>query len=267
MASEDLPLRSLSLNLEDEDDVYPFNVPVIRALETLDFRSPVTFLVGENGSGKSTLLEAVAAAAGSITIGGADVGDDPTLQTARDLAGKMILRWNKRTHRGFFLRAEDFFNYARGTARAVAELQELAADFDGRFEGYGSELARSAVLGQRRQLTERYGEDLNAQSHGESFLQVFESRFVPGGLYLLDEPDTALSIQRQLTLLSMLKHMVDQHAQFIIATQSPILMAYPGATIFTLDVAPLQQIPYDEVDQVILARSFLERPDAFLRRL
>jgi len=261
-------LRSLSLDRSVElPNAFPFDVPVIRELEALSFRSPVTFFVGENGTGKSTLLEAIAAAARSITVGGEDIRTDPTLQSARDLAERLILRWTKRTHRGFFLRAEDFFNFARRTAQAVVELEELSADFDERFEGYGKSLAKGAALGQRRALVERYGEDLNARSHGESFLQVFQARFVPGGLYLLDEPDTALSPQRQLTLLAMLKDMVDQEAQFIVATQSPMLMAFPDATIFTLDVAPMREIAYDDVEQVVLARSFLQDPEPFLRRL
>jgi predicted ATPase len=266
--SSTIHLRSLSLDRSEElEERYPFGVPVIKELDTVSFTSPVTFFVGENGTGKSTLLEGIAAAAGSITVGAEEIKTDPTLQTARDLAGRLILRWQKRTHRGFFLRAEDFFNYAKRTAESVAELEELAADFDQKYEGYGRWLAKGAVQGQREALVERYGRDLNARSHGESFLQVFQARFVPGGLYLLDEPDTALSPQRQLSLLGMLKQMVEQDAQFIIATQSPMLMAFPEATIFTLDVAPMREIAYGDVDQVVLARSFLDHPEAFLRRL
>lgn len=263
----ELLLRSLHIDLEDAPDVYPFTVPVIAQLERLVFRSPVTFFIGENGAGKSTLLEGLAAAVRLPTVGGQDIDRDETLQPARDLADRLRLQWHKKTRRGFFLRAEDFFNFSRRMTNLVADMDELAADYAQRFEGYGRDLATGMAAGQRAAIVERYGENLDARSHGESFLTLFESRFVPGGLYLLDEPDTALSTQRQLGLLHMLKEMVESDAQFIIATQSPILMAFPGATILSFDRCPAEEIPYDEVDQVILARDFLNHPQAFLRQL
>ena len=128
-------------------------------------------------------------------------------------------------------------------------------------------LFRSVVRGQRRALTSRYGEDADARSHGESFLQLFQSRFVPGGLYLLDEPEAPLSPQRQLALLSMLREMAAQDSQFIIATHSPILMALPGADILSFDHAPVRRIPYEEVEHVTLTRDFLNNPAAFLKHL
>ena len=108
---------------------------------------------------------------------------------------------------------------------------------------------------------------MHNRSHGETFLQVFQSRFVPGGLYLLDEPDTALSPLRQLALLSMMSGMVQQEAQFSIATHSPMLMAFPDATIFTFDEHGLTETAYDEVDNVVLMRDCLANPEAFLRQL
>jgi predicted ATPase len=262
-----LHLTSLHLDLADAPDTYPFNVPVIAQLDRLVFRSPVTFFAGENGTGKSTLLEGIAASARLPTVGGEDVDRDETLKPARELAGRLRLQWQKRTHRGFFLRAEDFFNFSLRMTRLVAEMDALASDYASRFEGYARGLAQGAVAGQRVEIVRRYGENLDARSHGESFLTIFESRFVPDGLYLLDEPDTALSPQRQLALLHMLKTMVDQEAQFIIATQSPILMAFPGATILSFDRCPAEEVPYDQVDQVVLARSFLNQPEAFLRQI
>jgi predicted ATPase len=257
----------LHVNLENTPDAYPFNVPVIAQLQRLVFRSPVTFFAGENGTGKSTILEGIAAGARLPAVGSEDVDRDQTLKPARELAERLRLQWEKRTHRGFFLRAEDFFNFSLRMSRLVAEMDALATDYAERFEGYGGQLARGAVAGQRAEIIRRYGENLDARSHGESFLTLFESRFVPDGLYLLDEPDTALSPQRQLALLHMLKSMVDAEAQFIVATQSPILMAFPGATILSFDRCPAEEVPYDDVDQVVLARSFLNQPEAFLRQL
>ena len=245
---------------------YPFALPLVRNLGTLAFGSAVTFFVGENGTGKSTILEAIAAAAGSITVGGEDLGADETLAPARRLAKHLTLSWTRRTHRGFFMRAEDIFNYARRTAQQVRELADLAEEFER--DGRGDwQRAKGLALGERASLVARYGEDLNHRSHGERFLHLFQARFVPGGLYLLDEPDTALSPQRQLALLAMLKEMVARDAQFVIATHSPILLAFPEASILAFDGETIAEIAYDEVENVALTRRFLADPAAFLRHL
>ena len=215
---------------------FPFNLPLVQKCKEIKFRAPVTFFVGENGSGKSTLLEAIAAGVGSVVVGGADAQRDETLRHAQRLAVQLQFIWQKRTHRGFFLRAEDFFNFAR----RVNAMSELAR---------------------------RYGEDADARSHGESFLNLFRERFVPGGLYLLDEPEAPLSPQRQLALLSMLKEMVAEDAQFIIATHSPILMAFPNAALLNFDKYPVRQVAYDKLEHVALTKAFLNNPETFLRRL
>jgi len=250
-----------------DDEAYPFTLPVVRSMDMLAFQSAVTFLVGENGSGKSTLLEGIAAGIESISVGGEDLRSDPTLAEARRFAEHLRFSWRKKTSRGFFLRAEDFFNYTQRMARLVRELDELSEGYEERLSGYGLLLAQGVARGQRHALVERYGEDLSHQSHGESFLQFFRSRFVPDGLYLLDEPDTALSPQRQMTLVSMLKDMVAQGSQFIIATHSPILMAFPDAAILSFDGAAIAQVAYEDVSQVVLTRNFLHDPRAFVRRL
>ncbi|MFZ5814838.1 MAG: AAA family ATPase, partial [Bacillota bacterium] len=127
--------------------------------------------------------------------------------------------------------------------------------------------ARSAFVGSLTALESRYGEDLDANSHGESFLKLFQARLVPNGLYLLDEPETPLSPMRQLSFLSMIMEMVRQGCQFIIATHSPILMACPGATILSLDHNPPRAVRYEELEHVRLTRDFLNNPQAFLRHL
>lgn len=249
-------------------EAFPFGLPVVRKFRELKLRAEVTFLVGENGSGKSTLIEGLAAAVGSVVVGGEDVRSDKTLAHARALGSKLKLVWQNRTHRGFFLRAEDFFNFAKRVNQTTAELEEMAEEFEREgLKGYGLRLAQGVVRGQRRALTNRYGEDADARSHGEGFLNLFQSRFVPGGLYLLDEPEAPLSPQRQLALLSMLKEMTEQDSQFVIATHSPILMALPGADILSFDHAPIRRVAYDEVEHVSLTRDFLNNPEAFLRHL
>jgi predicted ATPase len=254
-------LQSISLKpAANERSGFPFDLPLIKKLDQLEFHSPVTFFVGENGSGKSTLLEAIGAGVKLATVGGEDVERDETLENARALGRQLKFSWLKKTHRGFFLRAEDFFNFARRLQAMIRELQEIADSFD-------HELGKGAALGQRQALIERYGENLDANSHGESFLKLFQSRFVAGGLYLLDEPEAPLSPQRQLALMAMLKEMVDQDAQFIIATHSPILMAFPGARILSFDDHPVREVDYDDVEHVSLTRAFLNNPQSFLRRL
>lgn len=251
---------------------FPFSVPVIASLigQRLEFRTPVTFLVGENGSGKSTLLEGIACAARAITVGTVDAERDRTLAAGQALARAMRLTWSRRTRRGFYLRAEDFFGYATRMERLREELEADA-------RAIAEDTSRSALarsLGQMpyaRELAamrERYGEGLDARSHGESFLELFRARFQPNGLYLLDEPEAPLSPTRQLTLLSLLKTMAEeQGAQFIIATHSPILMSLPSATILGFDDGAPREIPYDAVEHVTVTREFLNHPDAFLRHL
>src|SRR5262245_51628240 len=246
---------------------FPFNLPLVKNLDQIEFQSPVTFFVGQNGSGKSTLLEAIGAGVKLPTVGGDDVERATTLENTRAVGRQLKFSWLGNTDRGFFLRAEDFFNFARRLQTMTRELQELADSFDEEYTGSALGLAKGAVLGQRRALVERYGENLDANSHGESFLKLFQSRFVAGGLYLLDEPEAPLSPQRQLALMSMMKEMIDQEAQFIVATHSPILMAFPGARILSFDGHQVREAHYDDVEHVSLTRAFLNNPQAFLRRL
>jgi predicted ATPase len=147
----------------------------------------------------------------------------------------------------------------------TAELDEIAEEF-GRDRRGDWKRAQGLARAQRAALIDRYG-DLHARSHGESFLHVFQKRFVPDGLYLLDEPETALSPQRQLAFLAMLKDLEAHGAQFVIATHSPILLAYPGARIYSFDSVPVSEVAYEELDHVVLTRDFLNDPARYLRRL
>ena len=251
-----------------EPDVFPFNLPLVRDLDELAFTAPVTFFIGENGSGKSTLLEGIAAAAGLPAVGGEEIETDETLAAMRRFGRALRLSWGRRTRRGFFLRAEDFFRFTRRMNRLVRELDDQIAEYDRTLTGYAQKLAKGAAAGQRAAIVGRYGEDLDANSHGESFLKLFQARLVPEGLYLLDEPEVPLSPNRLLTLLSMIKQQVEEGgAQFIIATHSPILMAYPGATIYSFDTQPVSEIAWEDVEHVDLTRRFLAAPERFLKHL
>jgi predicted ATPase len=264
-------LLGISRKLNWPEDSFPFSVPAISHLEKLDFASPVTFFAGENGTGKSTLLEAIACGANAITVGREEVSLDDSLPHARVLADALRFAWKKKTARGFFLRAEDFFNFARRLQNTSRELEALAAGYEEELKlrprDAGLQRAYGAMKGQRAALASRYGENLDANSHGESFMKLFESRLVPGGIYLLDEPEAALSPLRQLMLLALMKQFVAQDCQFIIATHSPILMAFPQAQIYSFDTPPIEAIEYEALEHVKLTRAFLQDPPAFIRRL
>jgi predicted ATPase len=249
---------------------FPFDIPAVRSLGTLLFETPVTIFVGENGSGKSTVLEALAIAARAITAGSAEAADDATLDGVRSLAGELRLSWASRTHRGFFLRAEDFFGFARRIATMRNELERgvraVEVEYSDR-EAYARDLALSPYRRELAALRERYGEGLDAQSHGESFLRFFQARLVPGGTYFLDEPEAPLSPARQLAFLAILKQAVADGCQVVLATHSPILLACPGATILSFDHDPIRQVAYADLEHVSLTRDFLRDPESFLRHL
>jgi len=268
-------LHSISFaGLESRE--YPFTVETIGSLRRIELTRPITFLAGGNGTGKSTLLEAVAVGTERIPISPRKYADLPAgVHTLADLlrfewlrpgpgVNKSVLQHKRR---GFFLRAEDFLDYKRGVVADIAGLRRTAEDFAGEMQGYGLELARGAALGQAQELTRRYGEDLDAMSHGESFLRFFRARFTGPGFYLLDEPDTALSPQSVLGLVAALDEMRRAGAQFIIATHNPILLAFPGAAIFSFDAAPVRETAWDDLEQVRLVRDFLSKPAVYLRHL
>ncbi len=246
-------------------DRFPWSVPALRALDAgLALDAPVTFLVGENGSGKSTLLEAVALAAGARAVGSErDLWRDPTLAAQRELAGALRLAWRWRPPSGFFLRAEDFGGHLRAQARLDARLaRERAAGGDdaGPEAGDGAQHPDELAAGD---YVARY----DARSHGESFLDYFTAHLDAPGLYLLDEPETPLSPQRQLALLALLADAARAGAQLVVATHSPILLALPGARIYALDDAGARETPYAELEHVRVTRDFLNAPERYLRHL
>ena len=226
-------------------DAYPFNLPAVRQLETLPLHPKVTFLVGENGSGKSTLIEAIAVAAGLNAEGGSRNFNFATRASHSALCDHLILRRGPRRPRDmFFLRAESFFNLA-------TEIETL--DGEG---GPGGPLINAYG-----------GTSLHEQSHGESFFSLFQHRFRGGGLYLLDEPEAALSPSRQMSFLAALHDLVTGGSQLIVATHSPIIMAYPQAWIYHLDQSGLRRVDYKETEHYRVTRDFLLRTDQMLKIL
>jgi predicted ATPase len=219
-----------------DDSVYPFNLPVLRGLHSLKLHPKVTFLVGENGSGKSTLLEALAVAWGFNPEGGSRNFSFATRESHSVLHRFVrLIRPPGRVHDGFFLRAESFFNVA-------AQVEQLGVS------GYGDR-------------------PLHEQSHGESFFALFDNRFRGGGLYMLDEPEAALSPNRQLAFLTRLHEILGVESQFIIATHSPIILAYPDAWIYQATPDGLERVAYEDTEHFQVTRRFLNRRDIFLKTL
>lgn len=224
---------------------YPFNLPILKTFETLELHPKITFFVGENGSGKSTLLEALAVSLGFNPEGGTKNFSFNTRASHSNLHESLRLaKGHKKPKDGFFLRAESFFNVA-------TEIENLDKD-----PSAGPLVADSYG-----------GKSLHEQSHGESFLALLNNRFGGQGLYILDEPEAALSPQRQLAVLSRLHDLVLDKSQFIIATHSPILMAYPDAYIFECSADGIKRIEYTETEHYLVTRNFLADPQRMLKVL
>lgn len=260
----------LSIGLPPRGPAFPFDLPWLGSGRRLPLDPAVTVLAGENGSGKSTVLEALAIAAELPVAGARDLGHDATLDAVRPLADALRLEWSARSRRGLFLRAEDYFGYAQRLRREKAALL-VEAERVARETVDLPELERARrmapFVGSAGALDGRYGGDLDARSHGESFLAFFEGRLTGPGLYVLDEPEAALSPVRQLAFLALVKDAVGRGAQFVIATHAPILMAYPGARRFELRDDGPQEVDFDELEHVRTLRAFLQAPEAFLRHL
>jgi predicted ATPase len=234
------------LGLERDPDVswgsgFPYDVPAVAAVEAMKLDAPVTLLAGDNGTGKSTLIEAFAAAIGFAPQGGEleRAGELPAVP--RPVLGgalrPVLDRWSK-PRTGYFLRAESFFS--------VAEFVDEGGEFSPDLSLYG-------------------GVPLHEQSHGESFLALATNRFAGEGFYILDEPEAALSVSGALGVLAAIAGAARAGAQFVIATHSPILLAYPGARIYELDESGFAECAYDDLDVIRLTRGFLEDPERYLR--
>lgn len=223
---------------------YPFTIAAIGAMDEIRFEKPVTFFVGENGSGKSTLLEAIAVSWGLNPEGGSRNFRFSTRASHSPLSNHLRLaRSPRRVRDAYFLRAESYFNVA-------TEIEALDR------EGGGPRIIDSYG-----------GRPLHEQSHGESFFALFMERFRGDGFYVLDEPEAALSPARQLSLLVRMHDLVGQGAQFVIATHSPILMAYPDAAIYLLADGPPRAVGFRDTEHYTLTRNFLNRPEQWLADL
>jgi predicted ATPase len=249
------------------DEGFPWTVPVVAALESLEFDTAVTFFVGENGSGKSTVLEGIAAGMRAIAVGSTDLDKDETLRAARRFASGFRFERRRHPRTKLFFRAEDIFGFTRRMLRSMRDLSEIEEAFRQELPqgSYGQKLAIGVARGERAALEQRYGEDPDARSHGEVFLGLLASRLVPGGLYFLDEPEAPLSPRGVLQLIALIKDRLAHDCQFVIATHSPMLLAFPGAAIQVFEGNAIRRTPYAEVEHVQLVKAFLNEPQRFLQ--
>lgn len=226
-----------------EEDFYLIDIPAIKSFQEMTFEKPVTFFVGENGTGKSTLLEGIAISLGFNPEGGSKNFNFATNDTHSELGNLMnITRGIIRERDGFFLRAESFYNIAS----EIDELDKLGKN--GFMNYYG-------------------GKSLHKQSHGESFRSIINNRFSGNGIYILDEPESALSPTSQMSLLCIINNLVKRNSQFIIATHSPILLAYPEADIYEFSEEGIEKTEYKMTDTYSITKSFLDNPERMIHLL
>ncbi len=240
MNFEDRPyLRDIQLKRDEIEDFneYPFCIPAVRELDHLEFHSDVTFFVGENGTGKSTLVEAIAVSQGFNPEGGTKQSTFSTSRTHSELHKYLkSVKSFKKPKDGYFLRAESFYNLA------------TLMDETGYLQGYG-------------------GKSLHQQSHGESFMATLLNKLRGNGLYIMDEPEAALSPARQMAAVSAIHQLVESNSQFIIATHSPILLAYPRSKIYQFSESGIYEVKYEDTEHYAVTKDFLNRHEQMMEIL
>ncbi len=238
-----LMISLVTLNKDEIDsyDKYPFNIPVVKNFNELKFKAPVTFFIGENGVGKSTFIEAIAVNLNLPKEGGTQNFMYETNDTTSNLSDYMKVRMDNKPKTEFFLRAESFYNFSTEVERLIKE-----DDF--------------------HSLNKSYGGNLHECSHGEAFLKLVQNRFTENGLYILDEPEAALSIQRQLSLLCLIDELVKKGSQFIISTHSPILISYRNGIILDLD-DNFKEVSYKDTEIYKLYKMYLDNSDNMQDRM
>ena len=261
-------LQSFSIDTSNRH-AFPFNVPAVLHARNITLSEGVSIFVGDNGSGKSTLLESLASKLHLSGIGGGIDMEDGDYAAAREIIPRLQITWNREQRTGgFFFRAEDFSNFLRGLDRERVKINQDLFELKGEVDDSIIKKLEESMNWKLRAMRKDYGDNMQAYSHGEAFLKILDTRMKGKGIFLLDEPEAALSPIRQLSLISMILQLAAKgNAQFIMATHSPILMGIPHATIYQITQDSMEQVAYRETTHYSITKNFLDNPEGFLRYL
>ena len=251
----------------DRTNPYPYDVPAIKFAKQLDLSASITFVIGDNGAGKSTLLETLAYRMQLPHMDGSDY-EKKAFNAAKRLAPFLDIEFEIHRTVGFFFRAEDFGDLMNSTDRSNTSLFQYFKSLEGDIPDKVIQEMSDSANTQKYHMRKDFGQDLDTFSHGEAYLHIMQEKLKHPGIYILDEPEAALSPSKQLSLIYQIKsHLADHMSQFIIATHSPMLMATPGATIYEVTEEGMKKTPLEETEHYTITKSFLNNPEAYLRHL
>ena len=259
-------IKSFSINTE-KIAPFPFSVAAVQYARDVILNSKVTIFAGDNGCGKSTLLESIAYKLNLPLIGGY-IKSHPGFEAARLLQPYLTIEWKRQTNKGFFFRAEDFSDFINSVEKERNKIAGGLSELKGVVDDSIIDKMSESMNFKLHLMRKNYGENMQAFSHGEAYLKILQTRIGDKGIYLLDEPEAALSPLKQLSLISfILEVLKDKNAQFIIATHSPILMGIPGASLYEILETEMRLAPYTETDHYRITKGFLDNPGRYLRYL
>jgi predicted ATPase len=261
-------IQSISINT-DKQGPFPFDIPAVQFAKDISLNNAVTIFVGDNGCGKSTLLESIAYKLNFPLIGGGIKHHERAgFEASESIEPFLEINWKRETYKGFFFRAEDFSDFVNSVENENKKIALDLIDLKGQVDDSIIERMSESMNFNLREMRKNYGENMQAFSHGEAFLKILQTRVGDKGVFLLDEPEAALSPLKQLSLISLIMDIVKKkNAQFIIATHSPILMGIPGATIYEIQEDSMKNVGYTETDHYRITKTFLDNPDHYLRHL
>lgn len=246
---------------------FPFDVPAVKFGKHLNVKSPIVIFVGDNGTGKSTLIETFAYRMQLPHMDGSTYAKS-CFDAARTLLPYLEIEYKIMKTVGFFFRAEDFGEYINSVDRRDASLHKSLEDLEGSVPNHIIKEMKDNANSQLYHMRKNYGQELQSYSHGEAFLQIMQEKIKSKGIFILDEPEAALSPLKQLSLIYFIReHLTSNLSQFIIATHSPILMSIPNAKIFEITHETLKETPLEDTEHFSITKSFLNHPELYLNSL